>query len=209
MEDHAFRANGESRVLWKWQITCFVEMANRMFRGNNITPSYLCLSESFSRQFFGKYLDIFTCLCFMYVSTLSVVPINTLNPELNPICYLLALLGAHYFLHVSRVRVKLLTFRLLMSYIYIWSTHSWYFQITHNDAAQSVGLLWTSDQLDAETFTWQHTTLTTDKYPCPRWDSNSRSQQASGPDVSPAEILGSNPTGDMDICLLWVSCVVR
>jgi len=43
---------------------------------------------------------------------------NPLNPELNPICYLLALLGAHYFLHVSRIRVKLLTFRLLMSYIY-------------------------------------------------------------------------------------------
>jgi len=44
--------------------------------------------------------------------------INPLNPELNPICYLLALLGAHHFLHVSRIRVKLLTFRLLMSYIY-------------------------------------------------------------------------------------------
>ena len=44
--------------------------------------------------------------------------INPLNPELNPICYLLALL-AHHFLHVSRIRVKLLTFRLLMSYIYI------------------------------------------------------------------------------------------
>jgi len=43
---------------------------------------------------------------------------NPLNPELNPICYLLALLGAHHFLHVSRIRVKLLTFRLLMSYIY-------------------------------------------------------------------------------------------
>jgi len=40
---------------------------------------------------------------------------NPLNPELNPICYLLALLGAHHFLHVSRIRVKLLTFRLLMS----------------------------------------------------------------------------------------------
>ena len=26
---------------------------------------------------------------------------------------------------------------------------------------------------------------------------------------TPAEILGSNPTGGMDICLLWVSCVVR
>jgi len=42
---------------------------------------------------------------------------NTLNPELNPICYLLALL-AHHFLHVSRIRVKSLTIRLLMSYIY-------------------------------------------------------------------------------------------
>jgi len=37
--------------------------------------------------------------------------INPLNPELNPICYLLALLGAHHFLHVSRIRVKLLTLR--------------------------------------------------------------------------------------------------
>jgi len=36
---------------------------------------------------------------------------NPLKPELNPICYLLALLGAHHFLHVSRIRVKLLTFR--------------------------------------------------------------------------------------------------
>jgi len=43
-----------------------------------------------------------------------------LNPELNPICYLLAILGAHHFLHVSRIRVKLLTFTLLMSYIYIY-----------------------------------------------------------------------------------------
>jgi len=42
---------------------------------------------------------------------------NPLNPELNPICYLLALL-AHHFLQVSRIRVKSLTFRRLMSYIY-------------------------------------------------------------------------------------------
>jgi len=45
--------------------------------------------------------------------------VNPLNPELNPICYLLALL-AHHFLHVSRVRVKSLTLRLLMLYIYIY-----------------------------------------------------------------------------------------
>jgi len=36
---------------------------------------------------------------------------NPLKPELNPICYLLALLGAYHFLHVSRIRVKLLTLR--------------------------------------------------------------------------------------------------
>ena len=32
--------------------------------------------------------------------------VNHLNAELNPICYLLALLGTHHFLHVSRIRVK-------------------------------------------------------------------------------------------------------
>ena len=42
--------------------------------------------------------------------------INPLNAELNPICYLLALL-AHHFLHVSRIRVKSLTLRLVMSYM--------------------------------------------------------------------------------------------
>ena len=35
---------------------------------------------------------------------------NPLKPELNSICYLLALL-AHHFLHVSRIRVKSLTLR--------------------------------------------------------------------------------------------------
>ena len=58
--------------------------------------------------------------------------------------------------------------------------HSRGFLITYNDAPQSVGLLWTSDQSVAETSTWQYTTLTTDKHPRPRWDSNPQSQRASG-----------------------------
>ena len=58
----------------------------------------------------------------------KVMSFNPLNPELNPICYLLALLS-HHFVHVSRIRFKSLTLRLLMSYIYIyiWSTYSWCF----------------------------------------------------------------------------------
>jgi hypothetical protein len=35
-----------------------------------------------------------------------MVSFNPLNAELNPICHLLALLGAHYTLYVSRIRVK-------------------------------------------------------------------------------------------------------
>jgi len=48
------------------------------------------------------------------------------------------------------------------------------------DTPHSVESLWTSDQPDAETSTWQHTTLTTDRHPSPRGDSNPQSQQASG-----------------------------
>ena len=35
------------------------------------------------------------------------MPISPLNAELNLICHLLALVGAHHILHVSRARVKL------------------------------------------------------------------------------------------------------
>ena len=62
-------------------------------------------------------------LCVLYGSRnkpiISLYNINPLNAELNPIYYLLALLGAHHFLHVSRIRVKSLTLRLLTSYIYM------------------------------------------------------------------------------------------
>jgi len=34
--------------------------------------------------------------------------LNPSNAELNPICHLLALLGAHRILHVSRIRVNFL-----------------------------------------------------------------------------------------------------
>jgi len=64
---------------------------------------------------------------------------NPLKPELNSICYLLALLGAHHFLHVSRIRVKLLTFRLLMSYIYIYMEHPFLMFLDHTQRRSTVG----------------------------------------------------------------------
>jgi hypothetical protein len=47
------------------------------------------------------FVCLFACLivCLYYV-------INRLNAKLNPICNLLALLGAHHILHVSGIRVK-------------------------------------------------------------------------------------------------------
>jgi hypothetical protein len=64
------------------------------------------------------------CLnCDLIINKKSTV-INPLNAELNHICHFLALLGVHHLLHVSRIRVKLLTLRLLMSYIYIYDISS-------------------------------------------------------------------------------------
>jgi hypothetical protein len=42
----------------------------------------------------------------------------------------------------------------------LWPPRSRGFVITHNDAPQPVGLIWTSDQFVAETSTWQHTQQT-------------------------------------------------
>jgi hypothetical protein len=71
-------------------------------------------------------LILFNTAYISYVSKLSankihfIVLFNTLNAELNTIYHLLALLGLHHILHISRMRVKSLTLRLLMSYIYIY-----------------------------------------------------------------------------------------
>ena len=46
------------------------------------------------------------------------------------------------------------------------------------DTPPSIWLLWTSDQPDAETSTWQHTILKRDRCPCPWQDSNPQPQQA-------------------------------
>ena len=74
-----------------------------------------------------------------YVKIRHKFVVNPLNPELNPICYLLALLGAQYFLHVSRISVKLLTFRRLMSYIYIYMEHPFLMFLDHTQRRSTVG----------------------------------------------------------------------
>ena len=61
---------------------------------------------------------------------------------------------------------------------------------SHSDTPHSVGLLWTSDQTNAETSTWQHTALTRERqrHPCPWRDSNPQFQQASGCRPTPSTV---------------------
>jgi len=61
------------------------------------------------------------------------------------------------------------------------------------------GLLWTSDHIVAETSTWQHTTLTTDKRPWPRWDSNPQPQQASGRRPTPWTARPAGPASFVNL----------
>jgi hypothetical protein len=45
-------------------------------------------------------------LVFLQAYSFNVAGFKPFNAELKPICHLLALLGAHHILHVSRIRVK-------------------------------------------------------------------------------------------------------
>jgi hypothetical protein len=62
-----------------------------------------------SRRFMSSCLNhrllVKHVLCLVYVDFI-LISINPLNDELNPICYLPALLGAHHFFYVSWIRVK-------------------------------------------------------------------------------------------------------
>ena len=68
-----------------------------LIRIHGKTPFYNCgclhLMRSISKRLFSLYW------------------FNPLNPELNPICYLLALLGAHHFLHVVCCECRVLSGR--------------------------------------------------------------------------------------------------
>jgi len=78
---------------WYLRSPCSVE-----FRFLTWCSKYSYLAE------WGFFVTNFS-FCFIRLWNF-VSHINPLNAELNPICYLLALLEAHHFLHVSRIRVK-------------------------------------------------------------------------------------------------------
>jgi hypothetical protein len=59
------------------------------------------------KEIHSKFINVYGDSCPSF-STIKkwAAEFNPLNAELNPICPLLALFGAHHILHVSRIRVK-------------------------------------------------------------------------------------------------------
>jgi len=92
------------RIWWapnnasKWQ-----KGFNSAFKGLKGRVTSLNFNESY--EFISK---IYSRKCLRQTVWLWDIHINPLYAELNPNCHLLALLGAHHILHVSRVRVKIL-----------------------------------------------------------------------------------------------------
>jgi hypothetical protein len=70
------------------------------------------------------------------------------------------------------------------------------------DTPHTVGLLWTSDEPEADTSTWHLTTLTRDRHPCPRRNSNPQTQHASErrPTTQTARTPGSFRDQEATIC---------
>jgi len=136
---------------------------------------------------------------------------NPLNPELNPICYLLALL-AHHFLHVSRIRVKSLTLRLLMFiYIYIYMERLFLMFLDHTQRRSTVGRT-RLDEWSAHHRDLYLTTHDTHNRQISMPPVGSEPKISAGKRTEAARLLRSwvrIPPGGMDIYLLWVSCVVR
>jgi hypothetical protein len=60
---------------------------------------------------YREIIDVCSQIHTKHINTLcgqnvEFVDINSLNAKLNPTSHLLALLGAHHILHISRIRVK-------------------------------------------------------------------------------------------------------
>ena len=97
----------------------FVYLGNKEIYCTFSTCCTVSVLFSTKCHLFQNFIFFFVQIIFTFFIH-QALKLNPLNAELNLIWCLLALLGAHHFLHVSRIRVKSLTLRLLMSYIYIY-----------------------------------------------------------------------------------------
>ena len=109
--------HNQSRSCFLFSTAFSISPITFMYAQQSVRPSVLISTRIIAAPSVWIYVKLSTG-DFYEICPYTQNLVNPLNTELNPICYLLALLGAHHFLHVSRIRVKLLTLRRLMLYIY-------------------------------------------------------------------------------------------
>jgi len=83
-------------TIWRMRIACW------MTKATNTHAEYVVHTAFPLQRWWHERVAVLRCT---YIASL-VLPMlfNHLNTKLNPICHLLALLGAHHILHVSRIR---------------------------------------------------------------------------------------------------------
>ena len=122
-----------------WRMTTVSSVTSRNIERKSTSPYAVpTLNKLMSEDLppFTSIVSIVTILFQVANQFLCNQLFNPLKPELNSICYLLALL-AHHFLHVCRIRVKSLTFRRLMSYMYM--EHPFLMFLDHTQRRSTVG----------------------------------------------------------------------
>ena len=96
---HAGTVNGSTgTVLEKWQSptkTAYTTLAGNFYEACTYAGNEAVLLDN-KMQFSFWIMVLESC----------ANGLNPLNAELNPTCHLLALLGTHHILHVSRIRVN-------------------------------------------------------------------------------------------------------
>ena len=90
----------------------------------------LCFLHRYNNHKPRKILLVFFYYFFLS-SPHSAQNISPLNTELNPTCHLLALLGAHHILHISRIRFKT-TYKLTPPHPLSYPDKIWIAQVTVN-----------------------------------------------------------------------------
>ena len=90
-----------------WEVTALVIVRKKDHRNmclifNGYRERTVCVSRHNSSRFLLFYSNSCT-----YIHFKPLIYVNPLNAELNPICHLLALLGAHHILLVSRIRTNI------------------------------------------------------------------------------------------------------
>ena len=107
----AVRCTGRPVTEWTYYNGRICELSRSVARIIQVVSTDYVLIIAYGERYPAYKLTLILLMCRIGWASNNAskwqVGFNPLNAELNPICHLLALLGAHPILHVSRIRVNL------------------------------------------------------------------------------------------------------